>query len=45
MMCQRNDDTALLMPAIDIPVGRDYLFQGIDPINDRFKLACFGKLF
>jgi hypothetical protein len=41
----RDDDISLFVSFVDIPVRLDDLLQRIAPIDNRFQLSCFSKLF
>jgi hypothetical protein len=41
----RDDDISLFVSFVDISVRLDDLLQRIAPIDNRFQLSCFSKLF
>ncbi len=42
--CRNGDsDIPHFVSFIHIPMSRDNLFQGINPINDRFYLPCLDE--
>ena len=42
-MFHRDDDIALFVPAVDVPVRLHHLFQRIGPIDDRLQGARLGQ--
>ena len=39
-----DDDIALLVSLLDVPVGFDDLLQRVSPVDDRLELPCLGEL-
>ena len=45
IMCHGNDYISLFVSFFDVPVRLDNLLQRIPPVNGRFQLFRFNKLF